>query len=209
MLTHGGEGPQIEYKTCTEEISENENVQVNEKMTPSLSENVTETEKKSKIIDENVHDNEKMSKITKENVQDETELTADELDISLTPKEGKRAIEKKNRRRQAIIGLIAKDSQISLEFMAYKLDVNLKTIWRDINELRTMGIIERIGEDHGGEWKICKKWIMITDKTVPRRKELFLVVISLQQSKSGCGKSKILRGGWLKTIKKEGILCGF
>lgn len=136
---------------------QNENVQVNEKMTPSLSENVTETEKKSKIIDENVHDNEKMSKITKENVQDETELTADELDISLTPKEGKRAIEKKNRRRQAIIGLIAKDSQISLEFMADKLDVNLKTIWRDINELRTMGIIERIGEDHGGEWKICKK----------------------------------------------------
>ena len=92
------------------------------------------------------------------NVQENVpELTDEDLDLSLIPKESKRAIGKKNRRRQAVIGLIANDSHISLESMAEKLDVHLKTIWRDITELRAMGVIDRIGEDHGGEWKIIKK----------------------------------------------------
>ena len=128
-------------------------------------ENVQETGEMSKIKDGNIHDSTQMSKIRDKNVHDNTkmsqtnvpELTDEELDVSLVPKEGKRAIAKKNRRRQAIIGLIAENPRISLESMAEKLDVNLKTIWRDIAELRTMGILDRIGEDHGGEWKIVKK----------------------------------------------------
>ena len=127
-------------------------------------ENVTETQKKSKIIVENVQDLVKMSKMDEEKVQENTglfqisvpELTDEELDVSLIPKESKRALEKKKRRRQAIIGLISKNSRISLESMAEKLDVHLKTIWRDITELRSMGVIDRIGEDHGGEWIVLK-----------------------------------------------------
>lgn len=142
--------------------TEGENAQDGDK---NVQENVTDIGKMSKKNVKNVHDSAKMSKIGEENVQDDTELsqtdvpelTDEELDVSLIPKEGKRAIEKKNRRRQAIIGFIAEDSQISLEAMAEKLDVHLKTIWRDITELRAMGVIDRIGEDHGGEWKILKK----------------------------------------------------
>ena len=128
-------------------------------------ENVQESGIMSQTNVKNVHDSVEMSKMGNENVQDNTELsktnvpelTDEDLDLSLIPKESKRAIGKKNRRRQAIIGLIANDSHISLESMAEKLDVHLKTIWRDITELRAMGVIERIGEDHGGEWKVLKK----------------------------------------------------
>lgn len=135
------------------------NVPDSGQMSPTEGENVPNGEKMSKKNVKNVQDSVKMSKMRDENVQDNTELsqtnvpelTDEELDVSLIPKEGKRAIEKKNRRRRAIIGLMAEDSQISLESMAEKLDVHLKSIWRDITELRAMGVIDRIGEDHGGE----------------------------------------------------------
>lgn len=84
-------------------------------------------------------------------------LTDDELALPLEPFERLSAKDKKNRRRQAIIGMIMKDSHVSLKMMSEKLDVNIKTIWRDLNELKLRGVIERIGDDFTGEWKVCKK----------------------------------------------------
>ena len=101
--------------------------------------------------DENVTEEEKMSK---DNVP---VLTDDELALPLEPFERLSAKDKKNRRRQAIIGMIMKDSHVSLKMMSEKLDVNIKTIWRDLNELKLRGVIERIGDDFTGEWKVCKK----------------------------------------------------
>lgn len=67
--------------------------------------------------------------MSKENVQ---ELSDEEL--SLKPFESKRSKDKKKRRIQAIMGMIAKDSHVSLEAMANQLDVSTKTVWRDISE---------------------------------------------------------------------------
>lgn len=58
--------------------------------------------------------------------KDAPELTDDEL--SLFPYESKSSKDKKNRRRKAIISMIAKDSHISLKVLAEQLDVNVKTI---------------------------------------------------------------------------------
>ena len=110
-------------------------------------ENVTEINEMSK---ENVQEKNKMSK-------DVPELTDDELALPLEPYERLSVKNKKNRRRQAIIGMIAKDSHVSLKTMSEKLDVNIKTIWRDLNELKLYGVIERTGDDFTGEWKICQK----------------------------------------------------
>ena len=113
--------------------------------------------------DENVQGENKMSKGGVENVQGKMskdnapELTDDELALPLDPYECQSAKDKKNRRRQAIICMITKDSRVSLKSMAEKLDVNIKTIWRDLDELKSYGVIERIGDDFTGEWKICKK----------------------------------------------------
>lgn len=91
-------------------------------------------------------------KMSKENVQ---ELSQEEL--SLKPFESKRTKNKKKRRIQAIMGMIAKDSHVSLEAMSDQLDVSTKTVWRDISELKEQGVLERIGDDFGGEWIVIKK----------------------------------------------------
>jgi len=122
-------------------------------------ENVLEKEKMSK---RNIQGGNKMSKDEVGNVQGEMskdviELSDEELALPLEPFERQSTKDKKNKRRQAIIGMIAKDSHVSLKAMSEKLDVNIKTIWRDLNELKSYGVIERIGDDFTGEWKVCKK----------------------------------------------------
>lgn len=131
-----------------------ENVTDNGKMSQTDTENVLETEKMSQTDTQNVPETEKMSQTESENVP---ELTSEELDLSLEPKELKSVKEKKNRRRQAIVSLMHKDSHISMESIAEKLGVNERTIKRDIKELRESGVIERVGGDYGGEWKIVRK----------------------------------------------------
>ena len=59
---------------------------------------------------------------------------------------------KKNKRQQAIIGLIKKKPEITSEELAEKLDVNEKTIRRDISELKANNVLERLGGDFGGKW---------------------------------------------------------
>ena len=107
-----------------------------------------------KNVQENVTDNGKMSLTEVENVP---ELTPEELDLSLEPKVLKSVKEKRKRRKQAIVGLMDKDSRISIETIAEKLDVHKRTILRDIDELKKDLVIERIGGDFGGEWKILKE----------------------------------------------------
>ncbi len=107
--------------------------------------------------DENVQGDMEMSKNNHKNVQgkmskDVPELTNEEL--SLLPYESKRALDKINWRRQAIISIIAKDSHASIKFMAEQLNVTVKTIWRDLAELKSCGIIERVGDEFTGEWRI-------------------------------------------------------
>ena len=93
-----------------------------------------------------------IEKMSKTDVQ---ELTDEEL--SLKPLEMEIVISKRNRRKQAIMGMISIDSHVGVETMAEKLDVNEKTIRRDLGELKRDGVIERIGGNFGGEWKILKK----------------------------------------------------
>ena len=90
--------------------------------------------------------------MSKGNVQ---ELSEEEL--SLKPHESKRSKDKKKRRIQAIMSMIAKDSHVSLETMASQLGVSIKTIWRDTTELKEQRVLERLGDDFNGEWRIVKK----------------------------------------------------
>ena len=119
-----------------------------------VQENVTDNVKMSLTEGKNVTDSGQMSLTEAENVP---ELTPEELDLSLEPKVMKSVKEKKKRRKQAIVGLMDKDSRISIETIAEKLDVHKRTILRDIDELKKDLVIERIGGDFGGEWKVLKK----------------------------------------------------
>ena len=86
---------------------------------------------------------------------DVPELTDEEL--SIKPFEREIVISKRKRRQQAIVGMISIDSHVSVETMADKLDVDKKTIKRDLKVLKDNHVIERIGGTFGGEWKVLKK----------------------------------------------------
>lgn len=111
---------------------------------------------------ENVPRNEKMSQETAENVPrngqmfQETISTNDEddLNISLEKPTDKKENSKKNKRHQAIVSLIRKNSRITMEEMADKLGVNARTIHRDIEELKH--VVEHIGPTKAGYWKLLK-----------------------------------------------------
>ena len=84
-------------------------------------------------------------------------LTPEELELSLEPQELKSVKDKKKRRKQAIVSLMNKDSHIKVETIAEKLDVHKRTILRDIEELKKNLVIERIGGDFGGEWRVLMR----------------------------------------------------
>ena len=140
---------------------QDENVQDGDK---NVQGNVTETEKMSPSSDENVIKIGKMSPSSSENVTicevssqtNVPELTDEELALPLEPFERKNVKDKKKRRRQAIVSLMNKDSHISVEAIAEKLDVHKRTILRDIEDLKKNLVIERIGGNYG-EWKVLKK----------------------------------------------------
>ncbi len=80
------------------------------------------------------------------NVRSNGEMSETDFDIVRDKKD-----DKKNKRQQAIIGLIKKNPTISLDSIE-TLDVNKKTIRRDISELKENGVLERIGGSRfGGE----------------------------------------------------------
>ena len=106
--------------------------------------NVHNNSKMSMTESENVHDNSKMSET---NVRNITEMSETDFEIVRDKKDVK-----KNKRQQAIVGLIKKNPLISLDDIADILDVNKKTIWRDISELKANNVLERLGGDFGGKW---------------------------------------------------------
>ena len=132
---------------------QDEDVTIDEKMALSSGKNVTVDKKMSPSLGENVTISEKMSPSSDDNAPG---LTDEELALPLEPFERLSVKEKKNRRRQAIVGLMNKDSHISIEAIAEKLDVHKRTILRDVEDLKKNHVIERIGGNYG-EWKVCKR----------------------------------------------------
>ena len=59
-----------------------------------------------------------------------------------------------DKRQNKIIDLMLSNSKISILKIAKELEVNEKTIRRDIEKLRNNGCIEREGTSKGGNWKV-------------------------------------------------------
>ena len=66
------------------------------------------------------------------------------------PKASKKKIEKSI----TIVKLISENPHISIDEMRTVLHVTERTVARYISELKENKVIERIGPDHGGVWKI-------------------------------------------------------
>ena len=81
-----------------------------------------------------------------ENVIDITEKRIRECIPSYSKKKAVRAFE--------IVKMISDNPKVSIDEMRIKLDVTDRTIARYISELKEHKIIDRIGPDNGGLWKI-------------------------------------------------------
>ncbi|MDR2586118.1 MAG: HTH domain-containing protein [Prevotellaceae bacterium] len=60
------------------------------------------------------------------------------------------------KRKKIIVQFIKMNKNISANEIAKLLKVNLRTVQRDMQLLKNDGVIERIGGDRGGYWKIVK-----------------------------------------------------
>ena len=78
-----------------------------------------------------------------------------EMSVENVGRKGK-AAEKKNKRQQAIIGLIHANPHITQTQMAEILNVAAKTIERDTEELTALGIIRHEGDKKTGNWVMLK-----------------------------------------------------
>lgn len=61
---------------------------------------------------------------------------------------------KADKRKNDILLMLIKEPGLSKELLAKNLHVGLTTIKRDLRELKKEGIIDRIGSDKNGQWKI-------------------------------------------------------
>ena len=62
-----------------------------------------------------------------------------------------------NKREKAIVNFIRMNHRISANEIAELLKVNIRTVQRDINQLKANGVLKRIGSERGGHWEIIKK----------------------------------------------------
>jgi ATP-dependent DNA helicase RecG len=62
--------------------------------------------------------------------------------------------ERLSERQKRILKQIEQNNTISVKEISTSLQVTDRTVEREIQKLRNMGIIERIGGDRGGYWKI-------------------------------------------------------
>lgn len=64
---------------------------------------------------------------------------------------------KKMTKKEWVFELVTERNDISNKEIAEKLNCSPKTVYRYIKELKSDGIIERVGSDKQGDWKINKK----------------------------------------------------
>ncbi len=57
-------------------------------------------------------------------------------------------------RQITILEIMAQQPSVSATEMSQRLSFSPRTIQRDISELKELGILDRVGGDKGGKWKI-------------------------------------------------------
>lgn len=68
--------------------------------------------------------------------------------------EAENEAEKITSRQAKILQLIGEDNSLSREAISKKIKVSESSVYRDIEKLKRIGKLERIGGNKGGYWKI-------------------------------------------------------
>ncbi len=65
--------------------------------------------------------------------------------------------EPENERLKEMLVLIRLNKRISIDELSNKCNVGRETIKRDLNKLKSLNLIKRIGPAKGGHWKVTEK----------------------------------------------------
>jgi len=63
-------------------------------------------------------------------------------------------VKKRAARHNVILGLLRNDGTMTVDLLAAKLEVSVRTILRDIETLKRSGLISRVGSDTSGHWEV-------------------------------------------------------
>ena len=86
----------------------------------------------------------------KNNVGDESEMSR----RNVGEMSEKTVVDKLTDRQKEILKHIEQNNEISAKELSALLEITDRTVERDIHKLKKMGVLERIGSDRGGYWKI-------------------------------------------------------
>jgi ATP-dependent DNA helicase RecG len=97
-----------------------------------------------------------VTKVPLENVFFETSRDCGGINDPVNEPANEPANEPVNDRQKEIISLIHQNHSISINELSKICKVGRETIKRDLNKLKQMNLIQRIGSDKGGYWQIVQ-----------------------------------------------------
>ena len=73
-------------------------------------------------------------------------------------KEYKKVTEKVTEKEKLVIGLIEKNKDVTIQEIAKNIKISRKSVNAYIKQLKEKGLLQRVGPDKGGHWKIIGKY---------------------------------------------------
>ena len=95
-----------------------------------------------------------MTSMMEQNLQNEIATYLDSIGVEESGEKTSKGGEKPTKSRDKIIALLSENAELSAVALAKKIGISAKAIEKHLANLKTDGIIERIGPPKGGYWKV-------------------------------------------------------
>ena len=95
-----------------------------------------------------------MTSMMEQNLQNEIATYLDSIGVEENKVKPQRGGEKPTKSRDKIVALLSKDGKLSAVLLAEKIGISAKAVEKHLSNLKTDGIIERVGPAKGGYWKV-------------------------------------------------------
>jgi predicted HTH transcriptional regulator len=89
--------------------------------------------------------------------ENDSDRVTDRVPDKVPDKAPDRVPEHLTENQRALLNLIAQDSTVSMSQMSEHIGISKRKVLDNINKLKAMGIVIRVGKKKGGHWKIIKK----------------------------------------------------
>ena len=95
-----------------------------------------------------------MTSMMEQNLQNEITTYLDSIEVEESREKTSKGRDKTIKSRDKIIALLSEDGKLSAAALAEKIGISAKAVEKNLANLKSDGIIERIGPAKGGYWKV-------------------------------------------------------